>query len=386
MLRELGDWDFLPIYAKIAEMLRSEIKSGNLKPGTQLPTEEELCKLYNVSRGTIQKALNLLVSEGIISRRRGIGSFVRNNSIKISDKSIGLILPYIKYMGSDLLLGIENAIRNQGYHLLFFSSDANVELEIEIIERLINSDISGIILYTLQGEYEDRGIKTLLNSRKPFILIDRYLPHLDTSWVVSDNYTGGYEMTEYLIRKGHSKIGFVVYSEEYYEVTSVRDRKLGYLSVMEKHELSPIVIESYPPMPPKNELELKESFNELIDKILDQIKEENLTALFGINDMTSVRIMKALIDLEYKIPEDISIAGFDYLKILRDIGIHLTSVYQDFFKMGFEAGRLILEKINNPNLADKRISIPIEIREGNTVKSIRKEVVRERLEEPIPDK
>ncbi len=76
MLRELGDWDFLPIYAKIAEMLRSKIKSGDLKPGAQLPTEKELCRLYNVSRGTIQKALNLLVSEGIISRRRGIGSFV----------------------------------------------------------------------------------------------------------------------------------------------------------------------------------------------------------------------------------------------------------------------------------------------------------------------
>ncbi|MBC7320576.1 GntR family transcriptional regulator, partial [bacterium] len=216
MLKELGDWDFLPIYAKIAETLRNEIKSGNFKPGDQLPTEGELCRLYNVSRGTIQKALNLLVSEGIISRRRGIGSFVRESSAKISDKSIALVLPYMKYIGSDLLLGIENVIRKQGYHLLFFSSDANVELEIEIIDRLINSDISGIILYTLQGEYEDRGIKALLNSQKPFVLIDRYLPHLDTSWVVSDNYTGGYKMTEYLIKKGHSKIGFLIYSEEYY--------------------------------------------------------------------------------------------------------------------------------------------------------------------------
>lgn len=379
MLKELGDWDFLPIYAKIAETLRNEIKNGNFKPGDQLPTEEELCRLYNVSRGTIQKALNLLVSEGIISRRRGIGSFVRENSSKISGKSIGLILPYMKYMGSDLLLGIENAIRKYGYHLLFFSSDANVELEIEIIDRLINSDISGIILYTLQGEYEDRGIKALLNSQKPFVLIDRYLPHLDTSWVVSDNYTGGYTMTEYLIRKGHSKIGFLIYSEEYYEVTSVRDRRLGYLNAMERYELSPIVIESYPPMPPKDELELKKSFNELVDRVLEEVKKENLTALFGINDMTSVRVMKVLLDLGYRVPEDISIVGFDYLKILRDIGIHLTSVYQDFFRMGFEAGRLVLEKIKNPKLADKRISIPIEIREGNTVKSLRKEVAKEKL-------
>jgi DNA-binding LacI/PurR family transcriptional regulator len=375
MLKVLGDWDLLPIYAKIAETLREEIKNGTLKPGDQLPTEEELCNFYNVSRGTIRKALHTLESEGIISRRQGIGSFVNNVSEKISSKSIGLIIPYMKYMGSDLLLGIERAIKSQGYHLFFFSSDGNVDLEIKMINKLINSDINGIILYSLEGEYKDGGVKTLLASKKPFVLIDRYLSHINTSWVVSDNYTGGYKMTEYLIKRGHSRIGFIIYSEEYYEVTSVRDRKLGYLNAMEKYELSPIIIESYPPMPPQNEKELKEGFNALIEKITESIKEEKITAFFGINDMTAVRIMKVLSDIGYKIPQDISIVGFDHMKILKDIGIHLTSVYQDFFNMGFEAGKLILEKINNPNLEDKQISIPVEIREGNTVKTLIEEVV-----------
>ncbi len=379
MLKGLGDWDLLPIYAKIAEMIREEIRNGCFKPGAQLPTEEELCRVYNVSRGTIQKALSLLVSERIITRKRGIGSFVNNPSEKISAKSIGLILPYMKYMGSDLLLGIERAIRSQGYQLLFFSSDGDVELEIEIINRLVNSDISGIILYSLEGEYADRGIRILLSSQKPFVLIDRYLPHICTSWVVSDNYAGGYKMTEYLINKGHSKIGFVIYSEEYYEVTSVRDRKLGYLNAMEKYELSPIVIESYPPMPPKDEVELKETFSNLMEEILEYVKKEDITAIFGVNDITSVRIMRALSDIGYKVPEDISIVGFDYMKLLRDIGINLTSVHQNFFSMGFEAGKLVLKKIQNPNLADKRISIPIEIKEGNTVKILGKGVVKERI-------
>jgi len=152
---------------------------------------------------------------------------------------------------------------------------------------------------------------------------------------------------------------------------------------MERYELSPIIIESYPPMPPKNELELKETFNSLMEEIVENIKKEDLTAIFGINDVTSVRIMRALSDVGYKIPEYISIAGFDYMKLLRDIGINLTSVHQDFFNMGFEAGKLILEKIQNPNLADKRISIPIEIKEGNTVRSFRKEVVRKGLLESV---
>jgi DNA-binding LacI/PurR family transcriptional regulator len=369
MLKILGDWDLLPIYAKIAETLKEEIKNGDLKPGDQLPTEEELCSFYDVSRGTIRKALSLLESEGIISRRQGVGSFVSSVPEKISSKSIGLIIPYMKYMGSDLLLGIERAIRSRGYHLFFFCSDGNVDLEIEKINQLINSDIKGIILYTLQGEYKDIGVRNLIDSRKPFVLIDRYLPHIKTSWVVSDNYNGGYEMTEYLIKRGHSRICFAIYSEEYYEVTSVRDRRLGYLKAMEEYELSPIVIQSYPPMPPRDEKELKEGFSAFIEEIIRSIREKETTAIFGINDMTAVRVMRALLDMGYRIPQDISIVGFDCMKILKDVGIRLTSVYQDFFQMGFEAGRLILEKINNPNLEDKRISIPIEIRRGDTVKA-----------------
>lgn len=376
MLKALGDWDLLPIYAKIAEAIREEINIGNLKPGDRLPTEEELCRIYNVSRGTVRKALHILENDGTISRRQGVGSFVKNNSEKISTKSIVLILPYMKYMGSDLLLGIEKAVKSYGYNLVFFNSEGDVKLELEMINRLINSDIDGIILYTLEGEYNDEGVRTLLNSEKPFVLIDRYLPHIKTSWVVSDNYMGGYKMSEYLIKKGHSKIGFAIFSEEYYEVTSVRDRRLGYLNAMERYELSPVIIESYPPMPPKNEKELKEGFEIFIEDVVKSIKEENLTAIFGINDMTSVRIMKSLLDRGYRVPEDISIVGFDGLKILKDIGFHLTSVYQDFFKMGFEAGKLLLEKISNPKLEDKQISIPIEIREGNTVKVPREEVMR----------
>lgn len=376
MLKALGDWDLLPIYAKIAEAIREEINLGNLKPGDRIPTEEELCRIYNVSRGTIRKALHILEEDGIISRRQGIGSFVKSNSEKISTRNVALILPYMKYMGSDLLLGIEKAIKSEGYHLVFFNSEGNVELEIETIEKLINSDVEGIILYTLEGEYNDRGIRSLLDSEKPFVLIDRYLPHIKTSWVVSDNYTGGYKMSEYLIKKGHLRIGFAIFSEEYYEVVSVRDRKLGYLDAMKNYDLSPVVIESYPPMPPKDERELKRGFETFIEDVIKAIEVEDLTAIFGINDMTSVRIMRSLLDRDYRVPDDISIAGFDGLKILRDIGIHLTSIYQDFFKMGFEAGRLLLEKISNPKSEDRQISIPVEIREGNTVKISREEVMQ----------
>jgi DNA-binding LacI/PurR family transcriptional regulator len=95
--------------------------------------------------------------------------------------------------------------------------------------------------------------------------------------------------------------------------------------------------------------------------------------------MTAVRIMRSLLDRGYSVPDDVSVVGFDNIRILRDVGIHLTSVFQDFFNMGFEAGKLIIEKIeDNSNQEDKQISIPVEIREGSTVKSSVKEVMQTR--------
>lgn len=67
----------LPKYYQLAKILSEQITSGELKPDEQLPTEEELCQTYQMSRGTVREAIRLLVDEGLIWRGRGQGTFVK---------------------------------------------------------------------------------------------------------------------------------------------------------------------------------------------------------------------------------------------------------------------------------------------------------------------
>ena len=67
----------LPKYYQLAQILSEKISSGELKPDEQLPTEEELCQTYQMSRGTVREAIRLLVDEGLIWRGRGQGTFVK---------------------------------------------------------------------------------------------------------------------------------------------------------------------------------------------------------------------------------------------------------------------------------------------------------------------
>lgn len=72
---------FQPRYRALAQTLRDGIAAGNYPPGAQLPTEAELAKRFGMSRGTVVKAIDMLVSEGIVSKRQGAGSFVSMPSL-----------------------------------------------------------------------------------------------------------------------------------------------------------------------------------------------------------------------------------------------------------------------------------------------------------------
>lgn len=72
----------VPLYLQIKEIWQHQIKSGTLKPGDQFPTEQELCRRYDVSRITVKQAVGALVNEGLLVRRRGKGTFVARPKLR----------------------------------------------------------------------------------------------------------------------------------------------------------------------------------------------------------------------------------------------------------------------------------------------------------------
>jgi GntR family transcriptional regulator len=79
----------LPLYQQLAEQLSREISSGNFAPGARLPSEPELARRHSIGRPTVRQATELLVQRGLIERRRGSGTFVRNAPRRVDVFSLG---------------------------------------------------------------------------------------------------------------------------------------------------------------------------------------------------------------------------------------------------------------------------------------------------------
>lgn len=122
---KLDDNSKLPLYHQLTEQIYELIQQGALKPGDVLPSEREICEKYNVSRGTVRQAINILVSKGYVSRKQGKGTVIKHPALDhdlIGDYSFGkgMIRQGLKISSivlfSDVTIGKKRMTNRLGLH------------------------------------------------------------------------------------------------------------------------------------------------------------------------------------------------------------------------------------------------------------------------------
>ncbi len=208
-----------PLYNQIANEIKEQILSGVFRPGDRLPSENEIAKHFCVSIITSKRALNELVDTNLIVRIKGKGSFVAGkdgldilNSRRSSFKGIiGIIVPTICMpIESSLFYLIQSRMHSLGYHTLIRVTDGQIEKEKEAIKMFLAFGVRGFIIFPAilseaNHPYNEEILRLSLD-RFPHVLIDRNLPHLISSSVVSDNKTVACEVVESLLSDGHKEI------------------------------------------------------------------------------------------------------------------------------------------------------------------------------------
>jgi DNA-binding LacI/PurR family transcriptional regulator len=335
--------------------LFNQISQGFYKIGDKLPSEKELSDLYSVSRITSKRALEELEKENFIQRVRGKGSFlikdVKPSEYSLKDINnenkgiIAIIFPSVHDFGHFSLTveSMTKVISEKGYKPNLYYRFENITEVEQLLIKLRDEKVKGVIYFpfSLLDSFE------ILNSYKyaniPLVTIDKYYNGIDVKAVCSDNLRGGTIAAEYLIELGHRKIGFV--SDVSIEgVSSVRDRYIGYCQALEKANIpynSKFVSIN------KLNLELQRVYDE--DKYKEIIKkfyDMGITAIIAINDIVASYIFEAAKLLKIRIPEDLSLVGFDGILFSEYQEIPLTAVLQDFTKMGRDAANIVLDEIN----------------------------------------
>ena len=343
-------------YEIINRDIKTQIENKVYLPGDQLPTEAEIMKNYSVSRITVQKAINDLKKIGYVERTSGKGTFV---TYKIDDdeqsknRTVTIIIMYDTQDALETISGIESILSAKGVRISLGISRGNIIKEREMLKNAIDTKSEGLIVYAINGNKNMDIFDELIVNEYPLILIDKPPFHIDCSLVSSDSFIGGYKIAQNFIKNGHERFVFIGYEIE--EIQTIKRRYEGFKFGLKKHnidEKSCTVIE------------YENLFSGLEKHFANNIKP---TAIFCANDIIAFSAIRYLNSMGLKIPQDISVAGFDDNIASANFIPALTTVKQDYFKIGTEAGNIMIDKIFNHLKANKQIFIPTEFIERESV-------------------
>jgi LacI family transcriptional regulator len=252
--------------------------------------------------------------------------------------------------------GIESEAKKNNLNTILYCF--NEEKDFEIPLSIKDGIISGII--TL-GRLSEKTLKSIIDLNLPLVVIDHYFDHINVSYILSDNVSGGYTATEYLIKSGHRKIGFC---GNVFSSSSFFDRYLGYLKALTQYK---IPIDSLYSITNMSMAEISHH-----NVVIEKLKEIPTlpTAFFCCNDIEAITIIKALSSMGIKIPEDISIIGFDDIELSKNISPELTTMHILKELLGKKAVRKLILQMTQKNYTKEKILLSANVVERKSVKRI----------------
>ncbi|MDQ0720082.1 GntR family transcriptional regulator of arabinose operon [Paenibacillus sp. W4I10] len=348
--------DRIPLYQQIQDYIRKFIASENMKPGDRIPTEKELMDRFNVSKITVVNALTGLANEKLIARVPGKGSFVAEgtdaadtafsespavNGGRSSTRMIGVIMPTIHdYFAIRLIEGIEQSLNQEGYRSMIMLTHGNIEKEKDAIRELKALGAEGLLIFPVdEGNYNEEILGMKL-SGFPFLLIDRYLPGVETHYIAADGRLGVRLAVEHLWELGHRDIA--ICSDSPLQTVTVQERIDGYIEALKDKEalINPAhMITDFKPLSVLKDAEAHPLYRYISNKMV--------TAYISLNGRLGVQIYQMAKQAGLRIPEDVSIVSFDDpTSIVEEFSI-FTHVKQFERDMGIRAANQLLEVIRN---------------------------------------
>jgi len=254
--------------------------------------------------------------------------------------------------------GIESEAKRNNLNtiLCYFDNDEDFVPPVCIKDGIV----SGIV--TL-GPISKKTVTSILELNLPVVIIDDFFDDIKASYILTDNLSGGYLATEYLIKSGHREIGFL---GNIFAAPSFCDRYMGYLKAMSLYRIP--VNHSYSVL----DKSIAFIFDECPEQAVNEIKKipKLPTAFFCCNDSEAIHLYKIFSMMGISVPEDVSIIGFDDIESSKDVSPELTTMHIYKEAMGERAVKKLIERINGEKLLEEKILLPTVLVERQSVKRL----------------
>jgi len=334
--------------------LRREIQSGRWKPGDRLPSEAALVERFGVSRITVARAVRDLQHAGVVDRRAGSGTYVKGSTAATA-LSFGLLIPDLgeTEIFESICQGMMASPLAQ-QHALVWGSGAALDPSVEeaawnLCRQYIDRRVSGVFFAPLEwtperDEINLRIARALDAARIPLVLLDRtLLPYPDPGHhdvVGIDNRRAGYVITDHLLRLGCSRVMFVGRRDA---AATVDAREAGYREALYLGGR---------PVDPSLIARIDPSNVKAVQLIMRPQPPDGIVCA---NDRTAAQLMRSLLDLGYRIPEDVRMVGIDDVEFARLLPVPLTTLRQPTHEIGDMALAVMLDRIQRPNLPARHV-------------------------------
>lgn len=326
----------------LASLLRTAIEQGIYSAGQPIPSERELTKNHGLSRTTVRRAIQLLVDEGILYRLPGSGTYVGRPQPRVLElapehATLGLILPTLAnpYFG-ELATVIERESTRAGYQLLLGQSDLTGRSEAPYLARYAeNAAVKGVITISTGMDIPAESYAQLGRAGKPFLFVVRHDETVGADAVSTDHVGGARALMQHLIGLGHRRIAYIGDARS----RSPRHRQ-GYLEALHDAGL---------PEEPQLQVRLDaENFEQVGEQGVRQLldREVPFTAIFAQIDSIAVGVLRALRAAGTRVPDDVSVVGFDNIPIAEHLHPPLTTVDHTVHEIGRLAVLLLQDRMS----------------------------------------
>ena len=332
-----------------------------------MATIKDVAKMAGVSTTTVSHVINKtrfvaedtekLVLQAIKDLNYSPSAVARSLKINTT-KSIGMIVttsetPYF----AEIIHAVEEHCYRQGYSLFLCNTQNNAEKIRNHLDMLAQKRVDGILV--MCSEYLPDSLNILTNFETiPMVVMD-WGPNVDTDIIQDNSFNGGYLATQHLIENGHKHIGSIAGE---LSKTTAKTRYEGFVHAMQEARLTinpNWVMEGF--------FEPEDGY-ECMNKILRQ--DTLPTAVFCCNDVMALGAISAIGEKGLRVPDDISIIGYDNIHASRFYAPPLTTIHQSKSRLGVQAVNLLFERINHKSEQRETIEIHPELVVRKSVKKI----------------
>lgn len=328
-----------------------------------------IAKILGVSKNTVSLALrgvpgiSAKTRKMVLDTAEELGYKYKPSGEKAgSTKNLCLVVPKSAQNSIDFFgliqMGIEDEAKKNNMNLILHYYEENGQ-EFQTPLCIKNEMISGII--TL-GRVSKNTVRSLESNKSPIVMVDNYFDDLDVDCILTDNHSGGYKATEFLLKNGHTCIGFfgnIKDSVSYY------DRYMGYRKAM---EINGVRIE------PLYSLFYGYSDFEVCQENIKALRRmktrDNLpTAYVCCNDACAISLYKALKHLDISIPDQVSVIGFDDIGAASDVSPELTTMRVNKEWMGRKAVSKLIYRLKEKESTAEKLLLSAKLVERNSVRN-----------------